>query len=331
MKSIAVFGILILTASLVLGGMTNTVFAQENPSILSQIANRAQEQIQNQISNDSSEEIKKLFEEGKKEVEALEESLSNNDLTSAKKHFLSSMKIFTQISHQLNTIQTSQTSTNMIQTVKNPSIDLLRMQGYVNNLKVIAKNNNASMDFSSLDQSFEVARNQIDNNQFKKASQTIHEIKKTITELNAELRQQTSQQETNRAQAFAQKYLKQLDRLIEHGQNTGMPEDIMQKFESAHESLTLATSPSEVIKEVRKILLLQQQFEISENKLVELRIIQTEKTVLELSNLDQVNQDTIQEIKQTLQTIKDHLSKNEFEQANELLRSLAITLEQIQI
>jgi hypothetical protein len=331
MKSIAIFGILILTASLVLGGMTNTVFAQENPSILSQIANRAQEQIENQISNDSSEEIKKLFEEGKKEVEALEESLSNNDLTSAKKYFLSSMKIFTQISHQLNTIQTTQTSTNMIQTEKNPSIDLLRMQGYVNNLKVIAKNNNASMDFSSLDQSFEITRNQIDNNQFKEASQTIHEIKKTIIELNAELRQQTSQQETNRAQAFAQKYLKQLDRLIELGQNTGMPEDIMQKFESARESLTLATSPSEVIKEVRKILLLQQQFEISENKLVELRIIQTEKTVLELSNLDQVNQDTIQEIKQTLQTIKDHLSKNEFEQANELLRSLATTLEQIQI
>jgi hypothetical protein len=331
MKSIAIFGILILTASLALGGMTNTVFAQENPSILSQIANRAQEQIENQISNDSSEEIKKLFEEGKKEVEALEESLSNNDLTSAKKHFLSSMKIFTQISHQLNTIQTTQTSTNMIQTEKNPSIDLLRMQGYVSNLKVIAKNNNASMDFSSLDQSFEVARNQIDNNQFKKASQTIHEIKKTIIELNAELRQQTSQQETNRAQAFAQKYLKQLDRLIEHGQNTGMPEDIMQKFESARESLTLATLPSEVIKEVRKILLLQQQFEISENKLLELRIIQTEKTVLELSNLDQVNQVTIQEIKQSLQTIKDHLSKNEFEQANELLRSLATTLKQIQI
>jgi hypothetical protein len=331
MKSIAIFGILILTASLALGGMTNTVFAQENPSILSQIANRAQEQIQNQISNDSSEEIKKLFEEGKKEVEALEESLSNNDLTSAKKHFLSSMKIFTQISHQLNTIQTTQTSTNMIQTEKNPSIDLLRMQGYVNNLKVIAKNNNASMDFSSLDQSFEITRNQIDNNQFKEASQTIHEIKKTIIELNAELRQQTSQQETNRAQAFAQKYLKQLDRLIEHGQNTGMPEDIMQKFESARESLTLATLPSEVIKEVRKILLLQQQFEISENKLLELRIIQTEKTVLELSNLDQVNQVTIQEIKQSLQTIKDHLSKNEFEQANELLRSLATTLKQIQI
>ena len=331
MKSIAIYGLLILTASLTLGGMTNTVFAQENPSILSQIATRAQEQIQNQISNESSEEIKKLFEEGKNEVEALDESLLNNDLTSAKKHFLSSMKIFTNISHQLTTVQTTKAETNTIQTVPNPSNDLLRMQSYVNSLKVIAEKHNASLDFSSLDQSFTIAKNQINNNQFEEATQTIHEIKKIIIEFNAELRHQASQQESNRAQVFAQKYLKQLDRLIEHGQNTGMPEDIMQKFEYSRENLTLAASPSEVIKEVRNILLLQQQFEISENKLLDLRIIQTEKVILELSNSDQVNPDTIQEINESLQAIKDHISKKEFENANELLRSLATVLEQIQI
>ena len=331
MKSIVIYGLLVLTASLTLGGMTNTVFAQENPSILSQIATRAQEQIQNQMSNESSEELKKLFEEGKNEVEALDESLLNNDLTSAKKHFLSSMKIFTNISHQLTTVQTIKSEINTIQTVPNPSNDLLRMQSYVNSLKVIAKNQNASLDFSSLDQSFTIAKNQINNNQFEEATQTIHEIKKIIIEFNAELRHQALQQESNRAQAFAQKYLKQLDRLIEHGQNTGMPEDIMQKFEYSRENLTLATSPSGVIKEVRNILLLQQQFEISENKLLDLRIIQTEKVILELSNSDQVNQDTMQEINESLQAIKDHISKKEFENANELLRLLATVLEQIQI
>ncbi len=331
MKSIAIFGFLILTASLVLGSMTNTVFAQEDPSILVTIAKRAQEQIQNQISNDSSEEIKKLFEEGTKEVEALEESLSNNDLTSAKAHFLSTMKIFAKISHNLTTVQTSQAETSMIKFTPNPSNDLLRMQSYVNSLKTIAKNHNASMNFTSLDQSFVVARTQINNNQFEEASQTIQEIKKTIIEFNAELRQQTSQQESNRAQAFAQKYLKQLDRLIEHAQDIGLSEDIIQKLEAARENLVLATSPTDIIKGVRNIILLQQQFELSENKLLELRIIQTEKIILEISNSDQPNQDTLQEINETLQTIKDHLSRNEFENANELLRSLAIVLEQIQI
>ena len=332
MKSIAIYGILILTVSLVFGGMTNTVSAQENPWILVKIAKRAQDQIQMQISNDSPKEIKKLFEEGKKEAEAIEESISTNDLTSAKEHFLSTMRIYTEISRQLATTQISHPETNTTQTTQpNPSNDLLRMYGYVNNLKGIAKNYNSTFDFSKLNELFVIARNQINSNQFNEASQTIHEIKKNIIDINAELRQQASHQESNRAQAFAQKYLKQLDRLIELAQDTGKSEDIIQKLEVARESLTLATSPGNIIKEVRNILLLQQQFELSESKLLELRIMQIEKTILGLSNSDQINPDTIKEINEKLQTIKDHLSKSEFEQANELLGSLTPLVEKIQI
>ena len=332
MKTIAIIGILILTVSLVFGGMTNTVLAQEDPSILTKIAKRAQDQILIQISNDSPKEILKLFEDGKKEVEAIEESLITNDLTSAKEHFLSAMRIFTEISRQSATTQFSHTETTTTQTTQlNPSNDLLRMYSYVNNLKAIAKNHNSTIDFTQLNGLFEIARNQINSNQFNEASQTIHEIKKSIIEINAELRQQASHQESNRAQAFAQKYLKQLDRLIELAQDTGKSEDIIEKLKVARESLTLATSPGDIIKQVRNILLLQQQFELSESKLLELRIIQIEKTILGLSNSDQINPDPIIEINETLQTIKDHLSKSEFDQANELLGSLTTILEKIQI
>ena len=332
MKTIAIIGILILTVSLVFGGVTNTVLAQEDPSILTKIAKRAQDQILIQISNDSPKEILKLFEEGKKEVEAIEESLLTNDLTSAKEHFLSAMRIFTEISRQSATTQFFHTETTTTQTTQlNPSNDLLRMYSYVNNLKAIAKNHNSTIDFTQLNGLFEIARNQINSNQFNEASQTIHEIKKSIIEINAELRQQASHQESNRAQAFAQKYLKQLDRLIELAQDTGKSEDIIEKLKVARESLTLTTSPGDIIKQVRNILLLQQQFELSESKLLELRIIQIEKTILGLSNSDQINPDPIIEISETLQTIKDHLSKSEFDQANELLGSLATILEKIQI
>jgi len=332
MKTIAIIGILILTISLVFGGVTNTVLAQEDPSILTKIAKRAQDQILIQISNDSPKEILKLFEDGKKEVEAIEESLITNDLTSAKEHFLSAMRIFTEISRQSATTQFSHTETTTTQTTQlNPSNDLLRMYSYVNNLKAIAKNHNSTIDFTQLNGLFEIARNQINSNQFNEASQTIHEIKKSIIEINAELRQQASHQESNRAQAFAQKYLKQLDRLIELAQDTGKSEDIIEKLKVARESLTLATSPGDIIKQVRNILLLQQQFELSESKLLELRIIQIEKTILGLSNSDQINSDPIIEINETLQIIKDHLSKSEFDQANELLGSLTTILEKIQI
>ena len=331
MKSITIFVFLILTASLALGGATSLVYAQDNPPILLKIAQGAENQIQAQISNDSSEEIKNLFEEGQRGVAALEYSLSNNDLPSAKEQFLSTMKIFTKISHLLASNQTPQTETSINPTTPNPSNNLHRMQGYVNSLKTIAKNQNTTVDFTSLENLFLDAKTQINNYRYTEATQTIQQIKETIIELNAEIRQQTSHQETNRAQAFAQKYLKQIDRLIEHAQITGMSEEIIEKLETSSESLSLATTPSAVVNEVRNFLLLQQQFELSEEKLLKLRIIEMEKTSLELSNSDQFNQNIIQGMNKNLETIKDHLDKREFERATELLNALGTILEKIQI
>jgi hypothetical protein len=331
MKSIAIFGFLILTTILVLGGTTNTVFAQDDPSILLKIAKRAQNQIQNQIPDNSSEEIKNLFEEGQRGVTTLENSLSNNDLPSAKKQFLSTMKIFTKISHLLASNQTPQTQTSVNPTIPNPSNDLHRMQGYVNNLKTIANNQNATVDFSLLDNLFLDAKTQINNYQYAEAKQTIKKIKEAIIELNAELRQQTSHQETNRAQAFAQKYLKQIERLIEHAQITGISEDIIEKLKTSNENLSSATNPSIVVKEIRNFLLIQQQFELSEEKLLELRIIEMEKTILELSDSDQFNQNIIQGMNKNIETIKNHLDKREFERATQLLNALGTILEKIQI
>ena len=331
MKSITIFVFLILTVSLALGGTTNLVYAQDNPHILIRIAQGAQDKIQSQISNDSSEEIKNLFEEGQKGVLSLENALANNDLASAKEHFLSTMKIFTNLSHQLASNQTSQPETRTISTVPNPTNDLHRMQGYVNSLKTIAKNQNATVDFTSVDNLFLDAKTQINNYRYTEATQTIQQIKESIIELNAELRQQSSQQETNRAQAFAEKYLKQLDRLIEHAQITGISEEIIEKLKTSSFNLSSTTSPSEVVSEVRNILVLQQQFELSESKLLELRIIELEKSILEISDSEQLNQDTIQGMNNNIQTIKDHVDKREFERATDLVNAFGSILEKIQI
>ena len=192
MTNVSVYVMVMLAASLALGGMTSNAFAQDEPNILEKIAERAQDQIQNQISDDSSDDIKLLFEKGKNEVNALKESLDDNDLDSAKQHFLSSMKIFSEISRQLTTQTNTEPNPSQSQ-YKNPSNDLLRMHGYVNNLKSISSNQNAEIDFSLLDELFIKARNHISNKQFKEASQTIHEIKNTILEINEELRKKSSQ------------------------------------------------------------------------------------------------------------------------------------------
>ena len=331
MKSISIFMFLIITATLILGSNVNAIYAQDNPSILIKIGKRAYDQIQNQITDQTPSEIKTLFLEGEKEFELLEESLSNNDLTSAKEHFLSAMKIFSEVSRELGSHQSSNNEIKNTQTPQNnPTNELLRMYSYVNNLKTIAQKHNSSIDFSSIDQLFVTARNEIQNPQFDEANQSINEIKQTIIEINENLRKEASQQEQTRAQSFAQKYVIQLDRLIDHAQSTGQSEEIIQKLESSKESLLLASSPSEIIKEVRNIMLIQQQYELSENKLLGLRISQLEITISDLNESDKLDSDSQQEFHRTIQTIKDLTSKSEFESASELIKSLTILVNQFQ-
>ncbi|MCE9617245.1 MAG: hypothetical protein K8Q88_02635 [Nitrosarchaeum sp.] len=331
MKKITSFVLLILVSSMVLGGMTNTVQAQTDPSILLKIAKHAQKQLENQINQDSSDKIKQLFKDGAQQIKALEESLRNNEIDLAKQHFLSAMRIFKEVSQQLSINQSSQAEMATLKaTAEDPSADLLRMQNYVDNLKTIAKKYNTSIDFSELDDLFVTAKKQIIDRQFDDALQTISKIKQITVDFNNKIREYASQQEQSRAKEYAQKYLEQLDRLIENAKNKGLSEDIIQKLETARENLSSATNPHEIIKQVREIISIKEQFELTKNDRLESRVMQIEKILFTLSNSDKLSQTDLEDAKKTLQTIKRYLSQGEFETANELLRSLATLLEQFQ-
>lgn len=253
MKKITSFVLLILVSSMVLGGMTNTAQAQTDPIILLKIAKQAQKQLENQIKQNSSDKTKQLFKEGTQQIRALEESLKNNDIDSAKKYFLSAMKIFKEISQQLTNNQSSQEVATLKDTVKDPSADLLRMQDYVDNLKTIAKKYSTSINFSEIDDLFVTAKQQITDKQFDNALQTISKIKQIIDDFNNKIRGNASQQEQFRAKEYAQKYLEQLDRLIEDVKNQGLSEDIIQKLVDARKNLSATTDPQEIIKQIKEI------------------------------------------------------------------------------
>lgn len=254
MKKITSFVLLILVSSMVLGGMTNTAQAQTDPIILLKIAKQAQKQLENQIKQNSSDKTKQLFKEGTRQIMALEESLKNNDIDSAKKYFLSAMKIFKEISQQLTNNQSTQVEiTTLKDTVKDPSADLLKMQDYVNNLKIIAKKYSTPINFSEIDDLFVTAKKQITDKQFDDALQTINKIKQITDDFNNKIRGNASQQEQFRAKEYAQKYLEQLDRLIEDIKNQGLSEDIIQKLVDARKNLSATTDPQEIIKQIKEI------------------------------------------------------------------------------
>lgn len=334
MKSIGTFALLILVASMALGGMTNNAFAAEDPAFYLKMAKRAQEQIQNQISTDSPDKVKRLFEEGTQEVNALEKSLRSDDVSSAKEHFLSAMKIFKQISSYLSTSDTisdiaSKFETSVKDTVRDPSNDLDRLKAYVDSLKTIAIKHNASIDFSELYELFSKARQQIDDNQFTQAQETVHKIKETIVEVNKELREKAAKQESQRAKEYAQKYLEQLDRLIENAKKQGISDEIIEKLVTAKKNLSSATNPNEIIEEIRKIMSMKDQFDLTKNDRLESRVLQVEKTLFRLSQVEGINLDDLVDAENTLVNIKQNLNDGEIETANDLLRDLAKKLAEI--
>jgi hypothetical protein len=348
MKILTTFGLLILVASMVFGGMTSNVFAQDNSAQDNSAQdnsaqdnsaqdnsaqdNSAQDNSaqDNSATVDSSDKVKRLFEKGTQTVNALEESLQDNNNNSAKEHFLTAMKIFTEISRQLTTSSTTpQAETDSVKpTVKDPSNDLKRLQVYVNSLKTIAKKYNTSID-SELDELFIKAKQQISNHQLNLASETLHEIKETIVEVNKELRQEASKQESLRAKEYAQRYLEQLDRLIENAIKQDIADEIVEKLEKAREDLSLAENPSKIIEEIRKIMNIKDQFKLTAHDRLESRVLQVEQTLSRLSQVDGIDQDDLSDARTILQSIKGHLSEGKSDKANELLRDLAKQLQEI--
>ncbi|WP_299292795.1 hypothetical protein [Nitrosopumilus sp.] len=331
MKTITTFALLLLVASIGLGGITNSASAQDDPAILLKLAKRAQDQISNQISENSPDKIKRMFNQGVHHVESLEKAIRADDVESAKEHFLSAMKVFKEISRNLSASDSvSQAESTAAATdVRNPTSDLKRLFAYVESLKNIAKKHDAAIDFSTLDRLFTTAIQQIRSNEYQLAFETLHEIKQEVIEVKKELRDKASQQESERAKHYAQKYLEQLDRLIEHAKKQGVSAEIIEKLETAKENLSSADNPAEIVKEIRKIMSIKDQFELTKNDRLESRVLQVEKIISRLAQVDGVDTDLLEDARSTLQSIKNLLADGEFDEANQQLRDLANQLKEI--
>ena len=331
MKSIVTFSLLILVATMIVGGISNSAYAQEDLNIFVKIAKRTQEQINNQISTNSSNMVKELFEEGKQNVSALEESINNGNADSAKEYFLSAMKLFAEVSRQLTTSDAMiQTDTeNINANVQDPTNILQRLQVYVNSLKTINQKHPVLTDFSGLDLLFVKAQQQIGDRQFSLASETIVEIKETIVEINKEHNQEATKQESQRAKQYAMRYLEQIDRLIDNAKKQGISDEIIEKLETSKISLSLAENPREIIKEIRKVVTIKNEFKMTENDQVESKVLKAEKTLSRLSQIDTINPDDLVKVKNLLQNIKQFLNEGDINSATELLSNLDTQLEEI--
>ena len=337
--------LLILVASMTVAGMTGSVSAQDDPAVLLKIAKRAQEQIQDQISDDSTDRIKQMFEEGTNRVNALEQASQDGQVEMAKENFLSAMDIFKEILEDLATSDEAATASDRAMAdsadssksssssnnnnVPDPSNDFQRLEGYVYNLKTIAQKHDSTIDFTELNKLFLGARVSILAGNFALATETLHQIKVITEGINQDLQKEAAIQESQRAIQYAQKYLEQLDRLIEHAKKQGVAAEIIEKLETAQETLSSTDNPREIVKEIKKIMLLKDQFELTSNDMLESRVLRAEKSISKLSEGGADSDGVLAGAREALQDIKGYLADGDLDSAGHLLDDLEEHLQEI--
>ncbi|KAG2473101.1 MAG: exported protein of unknown function [Nitrosopumilales archaeon] len=220
MRAITSFCLLALVVSMVFSGIPISVEAQADPNILLKIASQAQKQIETQISNQQvSDEVQKLFEEGSAEVDSLKDSLENDDISSARNHFLSAMKIFKKISQMILERPTVGTAISVSNTAYSLSSDLERMVKFLSKLKTIAEKHDSGIDFSEIDRLISITKSNIYDGNFDETKKNIVQIKRLLSDIKTTLVAQANESKTARAKDFAQKHLEKLANLIEKVKN----------------------------------------------------------------------------------------------------------------
>ena len=332
MKTVTTFALMSLVASIGLGGITNSASAHDDSTILLKLARHVQNQISNHIPDNSSDKIQRMFNEGIHHVDSLEKAIHSDDVESAKEHFLSAMNVFKEISRYISAIdyELRDESATDPSDVMDPSSDLKRLFAYVESLKTIAKKHDAAIDFSTLDILFITASQQVSLHEYQQAFETLHVIKHEVIRVEKELRDKATQQESQRAKYYAQKYLEKLDRLIENAKKQGISDKVIEKLEIAKGHLSSADNPAEIVKEIRKIMSIKDQFELTKNDELESRVLQVEKIISRLAQVDRVDAVLLDDARDTLETIKALLVNGELDEANQQLGDLENQLKEIE-
>lgn len=217
MKKVVSVCLLMLVTSMVFSGIPISADAQSNPSILLKIALQAQTEVKHQISSDSSEEIKRLFEEASHQVVLLEQSLERDDLSSAKKHFLSAMQMFKRITQMISYDRSTEklesadvATSSTLQ--RDYSSDLERIKKFISTLKSIARSQ--SVKFDEADRLVAQATKQIRENDNRGLKATLEQLKVVLGDIQKELRKYASQTTSDRTIKF---FYDMLDRLEKRG------------------------------------------------------------------------------------------------------------------
>ena len=225
-------------------------FADPQLDTLLRIATQARDNLSITISqiNNVPDEIAKLYNQGSAETDNLAKAVDQHDDTSAKQHFLSAMQFFKTTNDKINSLNATTSTDQQRADLLRLQSEITRMDNIGKRLKTIAINNHVDIDFTTLDQFLQTARQDLDAGNIEDASKAIQSANQFVVDAHHSLATVAKQRTSDRAKDFTEKQIERFN-----NQNitsiTPLPAAPIQNNTNATQE-----NPQEMVSKLRKLV-----------------------------------------------------------------------------
>ncbi|MDE1766092.1 MAG: hypothetical protein KGI27_07440 [Thaumarchaeota archaeon] len=212
MKVSSIF-LLVLLAGTIISGIPVKSYADPQLDTLLNIATQARNSLGITISqiNNMPAQINQLYKQGSDETDELAQAVTQQDVDSAKQHFLAAMKYFKETNDQINSLNATapndQQKTEMIQLRS----EIIRLENMGKLLKTIALHNDVDINFTSFDGMLQNATQDLSSGNLDDASTQIQNANDFVVTTHNSLTKVAQERITEKEKEFTEKQIAQLN------------------------------------------------------------------------------------------------------------------------
>ncbi len=188
-------------------------YADPQIDILLNIATQARGNLDvtiSQISNVPAE-INQLYAQGSNETDELAQAATQQDVNSAKQHFLAAMKFFKETNDAINSLNATATNDQQKTEIMQLRGEVIRLENMGNLLKSIALQNNVDINFTSFDSMLQNATQDLNSGNLEDASKQVQNANDFIITTHSSLTQVAQERISQRAKDYTEKQIAQLN------------------------------------------------------------------------------------------------------------------------